>query len=159
MVAIGLFLFLLSASPDFVFQQSNGTKASLRKFTGDTVVIAFLHSECEHCQAICKALDGIAKDYAPKGVRVLGILFDNGAAIRLRSFKDRYARGFPVGVSNETDVLRYLKLDLAQGYFVPIIVFVDRKGNMQSRHLGDDALFQDAYKNIRNELNSILVKR
>ncbi|MGI8989604.1 MAG: hypothetical protein ACR2I2_08480 [Bryobacteraceae bacterium] len=65
-------------------------------------------------------------------------------------------RGFPVGLSDETDVLKYLKLDPAQGYFVPIVAIVDRKGRIQSRHAGDDALFQDAAGNIGKELDALL---
>ncbi|MGI8989603.1 MAG: peroxiredoxin family protein [Bryobacteraceae bacterium] len=90
--SIAAALLLLSASPDFTFRQSDGSKASLKKYAGNTVVLAFLHTECRHCQALCKVLDSIAKNYGPKGVRVLGIVFDDGASTRLRVFKDRYAR-------------------------------------------------------------------
>ncbi len=98
----------------------------------------------------------VEKEYRPKGVQVLGVVFDDGAAKRLEQFKTQYCQGFPVGYSDEATVMNFLNQDLAQGYFVPILAFIDKKGALRSQHLGDDVFFQDANNNIRKTLNTLL---
>ena len=41
-------------------------------------------------------------------------------------------------------VMKWLNQPVEQGYFVPIVAFVNRRGMIESQHPGDDILFQDA---------------
>jgi hypothetical protein len=61
-----------------------------------------------------------------------------------------------VGYSDEATVLEWLKQPAEQGYFVPIVAFVSRRGVVESQHFGDDMLFQDPDGNIRHKLEILL---
>jgi hypothetical protein len=39
---------------------------------------------------------------------------------------------------------------------VPIVAFINRRGVIESQHLGDDMLFQDPDNNIRHKLDMLL---
>jgi peroxiredoxin len=142
-------------APDFTIHMLDGSNLRLSSYKGKTVVLAFLNTGCTHCQHFAQELSGFEKEYGPKGVQVLGVVFDNGAKARLQNFKDQYAKGFPVGYSDEATVLAWLKQPVEEGYFVPIVAFINRKGMIVSQHLGDDNLFQDPDGNIRRKLDQL----
>ena len=42
--------------------------------------------------------------------------------------------------------------------YVPILVFIDKKGVIHSQYIGDSAFLRESDKNIRAELDKLLVK-
>jgi len=146
-------------APDFAFHMSDGSKTMLSAFRGKVVLVAFLNTGCEHCQHFAQELGPIRQDYAAKGVEVLAAVFDTGARQGLAKFRDQFVRGFPIGYSDEATVMNWLGQAAADGYFVPIVAFVDRKGNIVSQHSGDDVLFQDPETNIRHKLDLMVKQR
>jgi hypothetical protein len=42
--------------------------------------------------------------------------------------------------------------------FVPIMVFIDRKGMIQDEYIGDETFLRDPPHNVRAELDKILAK-
>ena len=125
-------------------------------FKGKVVLVAFLNTGCTHCQHFAGELGRLQKEYGPRGAQILAAVFDAGAKAGLRSFKDRFVRGFPIGYSDEATVLSWLRQPVEQGVFVPVVAFVNRRGVIESQHLGDDSLFQDPDANIRHKLDLML---
>ncbi len=146
-------------APEFTIQQTDGPALHLSTYKGKVVALAFLNTGCEHCQHFAQELSQLQKDYGPKGLQVLAVVFDNGAKAGLKSFKDRFVKGFPVGYSDDITVYKWLKQPVEEGAFVPIVAFIDRRGYIQSQHLGDDMLFQDPDANIRRKLDEMLKTR
>lgn len=143
-------------APEFRFHMPDGSSTLLSSFKGKVVLVAFLNTGCTHCQHFAQELGQFQKEYGPKGVQVLAAVFDTGAKAGLQSFKDQFVRGFPIGYSDEATVLSWLQQPAEQGYFVPIVAFVNRRGMIESQHLGDDNLFQDPDVNIRHKLDLML---
>ncbi|MGD1070954.1 MAG: TlpA disulfide reductase family protein [Bryobacteraceae bacterium] len=143
-------------APEFHFHMLQGPDTLLSGFRGKVVMVAFLNTGCTHCQHFAQELSQFQKDYGPRGVQVVAAVFDNGARAGLQSFKDQFVRGFPIGYSDEKTVLSWLGQPVEEGYFVPIVAFVDRKGAIVSQHLGDDNLFQDPDASIRHTLDLML---
>lgn len=142
-------------APEFVIHRIGAPDLKLSAYRGKTVLLAFLNTGCQHCQHFAQELAGLQKDYAPKGVQVLAVVFDATAKAGLPEFEKKYVRGFPLGYSDEATVLAWLGPIADQGYFVPILAFVDRRGAIQGEHLGDDNLFQDPEANIRHKLDQL----
>jgi len=142
-------------APEFVFDQ-NGPQLLLSSLRGKVVAIAFMFTTCPHCQALCPVLAAIQKDYAAKGVQVVGDVIDTGAKDGLAQFIQLYSRGaFPVGWSTQESALEFLKHpDLR--YYVPMMAFVDRRGYIRSQYIGDSDFISGGEKNIRAELDKIL---
>jgi thiol-disulfide isomerase/thioredoxin len=143
-------------APEFHFHMLQGPDTLLSSFRGKVAMVAFLNTGCTHCQHFAQELSQFQKEYGPKGVQVVAAVFDNGAKAGLQSFRDQFVRGFPVGYSDEKTVLAWLGQPVEEGYFVPIVVFVNRRGMIESQHLGDDNLFQDPDANIRHKLDLML---
>lgn len=145
-------------APEFAIHMADGTTKLLSSFKGKVVVFAMMQTGCPHCQHFAQQLGIYQQEYGPKGVQVVGVVFDAGAKAGLANFTNQFVRGFPVGYSDENTVMAWLKQPLDQGYFVPIVAFISRKGIIESQHLGDDILFQDPDAAIRHKLD-LLIKR
>ena len=143
-------------APDFTAHMSGAPDVKLSAYKGKVVLLAFLNTGCTHCQHFAQELAGLQKDYGSKGVQVLAVVFDTGAKTGLAAFKEHYVQGYPVGYSDEATVLNWLQQPAEQGYFVPIVAFINRRGTIVSQHQGDDNLFQDPETNIRHKLDSML---
>jgi len=142
-------------APEFVIHRTGAPDLKLSAYRGKTVLLAFLNTGCQHCQHFAQELAGLQKDYTSKGVQVLAVVFDTNAKAGMADFEKKYVRGYPLGYSDEATVLSWLGPIADQGYFVPIVAFVDRRGMIQSEHLGDDNLFQDPEANIRHKLDQL----
>lgn len=149
-------------APEFVIHMPNGKELLLSQYRGKVVALAFMHTTCPHCQALAPMLGAIQRDYAAKGVEILGAVFNPpgpgspGAKATVDMFVSMYSRNaIPVGWSDERPVLDFLKHPDPH-YYVPIMVFIDRQGMIQAQYIGDNDFFRDQDKNIRAELDKLL---
>ena len=143
-------------APELVIHRAGAPDLKLSAYKGKVVVLAFLNTGCSHCQHFAQQLAVYQKEYGPRGVQVLAVVFDKEAKGQLETFRDKYVQGYPVGYSDEATVMNWLTQPVEQGYFVPIVVFINRRGVIESQHLGDDNLFQDPDGNIRANLANLL---
>lgn len=95
-VAIGLFAIALvyvlyatihqrvvvagDSAPDFTITSDNGKTVSLPNFGGKLLVLNFWATWCAPCVEETPSLSEFAKEYAPKGVVVLGVSVDRDPA-------------------------------------------------------------------------------
>jgi thiol-disulfide isomerase/thioredoxin len=156
-------------APEFVFTLEDNKQLLLSSFRGKVVAIAFMFTTCPHCQALCPILGSIQKDYAAKGVQFVGNVIDPGAKDGLPNFSKTYVQGhFPVGWSTQQSALEFLKHPDPH-YYVPMLAFIDRKGNIMAQYIGDNPFFAESAacppgspatcaqeKNIRAELDKML---
>jgi thiol-disulfide isomerase/thioredoxin len=143
-------------APEFVFNLQDGKQLLLSSFKGKVVAVTFMFTTCPHCQALCPILAGIQRDYTAKGVQFIGDVIDDGAKDGLANFTRDYSKGaFPVGWSTHEAALEFMKHPDPR-YYVPMMAFIDRKGNIVAEYIGDNEFFRDQDKNIRGELDKIL---
>lgn len=140
---------------DFTIHRDNGPDLHLSGYRGKVVLLALLNTGCQHCQHFAQELTGLQRDYAGR-VQVLAAVFDAGAKAGLAAFRAKYTAGYPVGYSDEQTVVNWIGPAAEQGYFVPIIAFIDKRGVLSGIHLGDDNLFQDPETNIRRQLDKLI---
>jgi cytochrome oxidase Cu insertion factor (SCO1/SenC/PrrC family) len=143
-------------APEFVFNLQDGKQLLLSSFRGKVVAVAFMFTTCPHCQALCPIMANIQKDYAAKGVQFVGDVIDDAAKDGLANFTALYSRGaFPVGWSTHEAALEFMKHPDPR-FYVPMMAFVDKKGNIQAQYIGDNDFFREQDKNIRAELDKVL---
>jgi len=143
-------------APEFVFNLQDGQQLLLSSLRGKTVVVTFMFTTCPHCQALCPELGIIQKEYAAKGVQIVGDVINEGAKDGLAQFNQLYSRGaFPVGWSTQDSALEFLKHPDPH-FYVPMLAFVDKHGMIRSQYIGNEDFFQAGPKNIRAELDKIL---
>jgi thiol-disulfide isomerase/thioredoxin len=144
-------------SPEFSVHMTDGTQKLLSSYKGKVVVLAFFFTTCPHCQNVAQLLGPIQQEYGPKGVQVLSGCFNDNAANLVGDFNKSYVHdAFPVGWDDRLSVLEYLKLGPSTPFFVPILVFVDRKGVIRSQYIGDETYLKDPNKSIRASLDELL---
>jgi peroxiredoxin len=142
---------------EFVFQMPpNGHQQLLSAYKGKTIVLALMYTTCEHCQMTAGVLAKIQKEYAARGVQVLGAVFDPGAPRRVQEFHDKLGLNFPVGVSDTAPVLDFLQHPVNEPYFVPMLVFIDRHFQVRAQYLDDENFLAHQDVNIRAELDKLL---
>ena len=141
---------------EFVFQMADGPPRLLSMYKGKTIVLALMFTTCPHCQKTAQVLAKVQTEYAAKGVQVLGATFDPGAKGRVQQFNKSLGLNFPCGYSYQGAVLEFLQLPPADPYFVPILVFIDKRGILRSQYIGDEAFLSHEEVNIRAEIDKLL---
>ena len=143
-------------APEFVFKMADGSQQLLSMYKDKAIVLAFMYTTCPHCQKTAQVLTTIQKEYAARGVQMLGAVFDKGAEQRVVEFHKGLGLNFPVGVSDTRTVLEYLQFPLEDPYFVPILVFIDKRGMIRSQYIGDETFLSHQEVNIRAEIDKFL---
>ena len=146
-------------APELTIQMP-GKQIHLSQFHGYVCALAFMSTTCPHCQHLATVLAGLQQEYAPKGVQMLGVVFNPEAMTDLAKFTTAYAHNmFPIGMSTEPLVRSFVQHPQGIAY-IPMIVFVDKQGVIRGQHLGinESVLFDEhvEVQNIRGELDKIL---
>ena len=63
---------------------------------------------------------------------------------------------YPVGYSETGPVLEFLQHPGDEPYFVPILVFIDRRGTIRGEYIGDETFLAKQEVNIRAEIDKML---
>ncbi|MCU1258463.1 MAG: Redoxin domain protein [Bryobacterales bacterium] len=145
-------------APELAIRMPDGSQKLLSSYRGKTVVVAFVFTTCPHCQRMMGTLSGIQKEYAAKGVQVLASAFNLDSDKLAGSFAATYVNGFPAGSNQKLTVLEFLQQpdDPQHPYFVPILVFIDRKGVIRQQIVGEEKYLQDPETNVRASIDALL---
>ena len=110
------------AAPDFSITADNGRTVTLPNFGGKLLILNFWASWCGPCAEETPSLSQFAKDYASKGVVVLGISVDKDPQA-YQSFLRKYSPAFLTA--------REMNLHEDYGtYMYPETYIIDSKGKV-----------------------------
>lgn len=146
-------------APEFVIQQANGgQQLLLSSYKGKPVVLVLMYATCPHCQHTAGLLSQLQGEFTAKGVQTLGAVFNDGDASLVEQFKRQFHPAFPVGYSNIPSVLTFIQWPKDQLYYVPILVFIDKKGIIRQQIVGDEKFYEEKNQmnNIRAEVDKLL---
>ena len=145
-------------SPAFQIHRADAAPLTLSQYHGKVVLLAFIDTNCPHCQALTGVISAISREYAPKGVQVLECAFNEGAKDKVAGFIHTYNPPFPVGYADRPAVLAYLKYtpNDERPLYVPHLVFLDRQGVIRQDVAGEAPFMQNPDANIRAELDKLL---
>jgi len=145
-------------SPPFEIQRVNQSALRVSQYRGKIVALAFIDTNCLHCQKLTATLNAIARDYAARGVVVLECAFNDGARFDVAEFQQRFDPQFPVGWNTRAAVMSYLQYNLLdpRPLYVPHMVFIDRAGAIRADYPGENVFFRDPDINIRAALDKLL---
>ena len=146
-------------APELVIQLP-GKQLLLSNYKGYTCVLAFMSTTCPHCQHLATVMAQLQPEFAPKGVQMLGVVFNPEATVELPTFAAMYAHGaFPVGMSTDPVVADFVQHPPGIHY-IPMLVFIDKTGVIRSQHLAatDSNYFKEdsEVQNIKADLEKIL---
>ena len=143
-------------SPEFTITDPSGKQILLSSFKGKIVVMPFMFTTCPHCQREAQMLTKLQKEFAPRGVVMLGTVFNDANAAMASQFVKEFNMGFPVGYASRDSVTSYLGLSVMDRWVVPQVAIIDKKGNVvaQSAATGTPELQDEAY--LRNFIEKLL---
>jgi len=126
--------------------------ATLSSWRGKTVLLAFISTECPHCQRASGVFEQLSHEFAGK-VQVVEVAFNDGA--NTEAFTKRFGLTFPVGTSTTDAVHDFLGITRGERLGTPQVVIIDRSGviRAQSDRLGSPILQTADY--LRSILNAM----
>lgn len=145
-------------SPALAIQMKGGSSIQLSQYKGKVVALAFMLTTCPHCQNLTKYLNSIAKEYEAKGAQIVGCAFNDDAPQLVGQFVQQFGGNFPVGYCPRQEVMGYVSWsDLnAKPFYVPHMVFLDRRGIIRGDFAGESDFMSHSDVNIRKELDELL---
>lgn len=143
---------------DWTIQTTDGKQIQLSAYRGKVVVLAFILTTCPHCQKTVGILSGLEPKYAPLGVQILASAVNSGARQAVPGFVQTFRPTFPVGYNEDgAKVLDFCQFAPMRMPLMPIVLLIDRQGNVRFEHEGhDENFFNDQEQNFRSELDGLL---
>ncbi len=143
---------------DFAIQTAPKKYIWLRDYAGKTIVLAFVLTDCVHCQFTSGLLSGIRRDYAAQGVQVVESAINPMSALYIPAFVSKLKLTFPVGYDEQSYAAKFLGYPERDPMFMPQIVFIDRNGTIRAQLGGDDPTLADAVqdKTLRETLDRVI---
>jgi peroxiredoxin len=134
-------------SQEFTSTDPSGKPMLLSSLKGKIVVMPFMFTTCPHCQRYAQVLTKLQQEFGPRGVVMLGTVFNDANGAMAAQFQKEFNVGFPVGYATRDQVLSYLGISIMDGrWVVPQVAIIDKKGNIvaQSEATGSPQLQEEA---------------
>ena len=144
-------------SPEFAINTNSGKQILLSSYRGKVVALAFILTYCPHCQKTIGILSQMQKEYGPRGFQVLASATEEGAAMAVPGFIQRFHPPFPVGFNDRGQVIEYLQRSAGIAMMMPQLVFIDRAGVIRGQFSGEEPFFAEGQQepNIRKEIEML----
>lgn len=117
---------------------ARGYEKILAEHRGKPLLINFWATYCEPCRDEYPLINELAKKYAPNGLQVVGINFDDdGDLILMRRFLNRYKPIFPNYRKKHGGDSEFTQAALPQwNGSLPVSLFYDRDGRQVTHFIG-----------------------
>ncbi len=105
-------------------------------------------------------MSGLQQELGAKGFQAVEAAI-NGDNPDVPGFIQRFKPLFPVGTALDQQARTYLQMGNTDHAFVPLLVMIDRQGNIRCQHTGNEQVyFDDDYfkqmANLRGEIEKLL---
>ncbi len=132
------------------------SKITLSQYRGKVMVIAIFSTTCDDCIKSIDMLSKVQKDLGPKVFQAVAAAGDENAAYLVGPFAQRYKPSFPIGYLTKDEIIKLAAVPKDKRPFVPILLFVDKKGLVRFQYYGDDAFFKSADANTRTVVANLM---
>jgi len=140
---------------DVTIPMSDGKKVRLSQYRGKVMVVAIVSTTCDHCIASLQVLSKLQKEYGPSGFQAVGVAANDEAQSNLAGFI-RLQIALPVGYLDHNSTMQVFDFKPDDHPFVPMYLFVDKKGTVRFQYAGKDDFFNAEEKNTRILIEALL---
>jgi thiol-disulfide isomerase/thioredoxin len=134
----------------------DGKSIRLSQYRGKVMVVALISTTCEHCLTSMQLLSQLQKENAPRGFQVFGVAADDMAAKMVGPLARLRQPGFPLGYLDQNTTMQLCDFKRTDRPFVPMYLFVDRKGIVRFQYSGNEDFFKNEEKNTRILIEGLL---
>lgn len=142
------------SDPELINAQ--GYQKLVQQYRGKPLLVNFWATWCEPCRDEYPMLNDLAKQYAPQGLKLVGVNMDqDGDLILMRRFIARYKPIFPNYRRTQTEAEEPFRLAVLPGWSgsLPISIFYGKDGRQVENFVGEKN--RESYERvIRSLLNS-----
>ena len=124
-------------------------KIRLSKYRGKVMLVALISTTCEHCIVSMQLLSQLQKEYGPRGFQVFAVAADDMAAKMVGPLTRLRQPGFPLGYLDHNTTMELCDFKRDDHPFVPMYLFVDKKGTVRFQYAGKEDFFKNEEKNTR----------
>ena len=129
-------------------------KIRLNQYRGKVMVVALISVTCDHCAASLKLLDQLQKEYGPRGFQAFAIAGDENAEKMLAVLNIK--QDYPIGSLDQNTIMQLFDFKPNDHPFVPMYLFVDKKGTVRFQYAGKEDFFKAEEKNTRILIDALL---
>jgi peroxiredoxin len=142
--------------PDVPISMDGGKKLDLRQYRGKALVVAMISTTCRHCVEVVGILNRVQQENAAHGLQIVAVAGDERGITTVQPFVSRYRPAFPVGFVDKQGFLKLANLRPSARPFVPILMFVDPKGQVRQEYFGDQKNMLAPELIIRSTLSDLM---
>lgn len=131
-------------APELKIVEASGRTTMLSSYRGRVVLLAFISTQCGHCQRASQVFEQLGHEFAGR-LQVAEVAFDEHADTA--AFTKRFGLTFPVGSSSSDAAHAFLGVAPGARVGTPQVVAIDRTGviRAQSERLGTPMLQTPEY--------------
>jgi len=141
---------------DISVPMPDGKKIRLSQYRGKVMVVALVSTTCEHCYASMDLLGQLQREYGPRGFQVFAVAADDNAAKAVGPLSRAKNLAFPLGYLDQNTTMQLCDFKRDDHPFVPMYLFVDKKGTVRFQYPGNDDFFKAEAKNTRTLIEGLL---
>lgn len=118
-------------SPAWELKDLDGKAVKSSDFAGKVVVLDFWATWCGPCRMEIPGFIELHKQYADKGLVVVGVSLDRGGASAVKPFVEKMGINYRIVLGDETIVSAFGGIE-----GIPTTFIIDRKGQIVGTHVG-----------------------
>ena len=120
-----------TAAPEWQLNDPDGNAVKLSDFKGKVVILDFWATWCPPCRAEIPGFIALQKQYAARGLTVVGVSLDTDGASVVKAFVKRAGMNYPIVIGDEKIASDYGGITA-----IPTTFVLDRNGNIVTSHQG-----------------------
>ena len=124
----------------------NGGRIDLKHYRGKVMLIALISTTCPDCITSVDLLNKMQKEFGPRGFVPIAVAVGLDAEKNTKGFIERYRPEFPMGYVLEDPFRQLADLGPRDRPFVPVFLFIDKKGTVRFEYTAIDALMDKAQR-------------
>jgi len=118
-------------APDWSLKDLDGKTVKLSDFKGKVIVLNFWATWCPPCRAEIPDFIDLEKEYASKGVAVIGLSLDSIQPSEVAAFAKNNGINYPIVMSTDEVAQKY---GVSEG--IPVTCIIGPDGKIADTHLG-----------------------
>lgn len=131
------------AAPEWRLKDLDGKPVKLSDFKGKVVILNFWATWCPPCRQEIPDFIALQKQYADKGLVIVGVSLDEGGPALVKPFVKKMGINYPIVMGDQKTAAAYGGIQV-----VPTTFVIDKNGKIAAQHDGgaDRATFESEIK-------------
>lgn len=132
-------------APNWQLQDLEGKSVKLSDFKGKVVLLNFWATWCPPCRREIPDFVALQKQYADKGLVIIGVSMDEGGAEVVKPFAKKIGINYPIVLGDQKTAAAYGGIQV-----VPTTFVIDKTGKIAAQHEGgaDRTTFEAEIKKL-----------